>query len=227
MILVLGSESIFRKQLMEQAGFEFEVIPANIDEKAIRDDDPKELVRKLGVAKSEQVLQNINLKADFCMYNNAIIITSDQVAVRESDGEILEKPLTSIGLPDTDLAKRYLRSLIDSRVIFYTSLVCSNRRTNLRTTQVVINEVTFAPFSETEISELVSIGLTFKACGALPSGLVGARASEIVDSHIETFSGDATAMVGLPMNALKSYLRASGYPVMHPEASPLPASSAI
>lgn len=213
MKLVLGSESIFRQQLMRDAGFQFEVIPARINEKNIRDDDAGALVRNLGIAKSKAVLEKIAAKVDAHLYRDAIIITSDQVAVRESDKAILEKPLTAGGLPDQPLAEQYLRSYFDSRVIFVTSLVCYRVDTQVFTTQVVISPVELSPFTEEEITKLVSIGSTYKACGALPTGIPNDPASAIVDRHIVSAPGDPTAVVGLPMQALKQYLRAMGYPV--------------
>ncbi|QQS23259.1 Maf family protein [bacterium] len=223
MKLILGSESIFRKRLLERAGFEdFEVIAPRIDEKAIRDEDPKQLVLKLGIAKSMAVENNINSLKDHLGLDarEFIIITSDQVAVRERDGAILEKPLTKNNLPDKDMAVAYLRSYIDSPVIFYTSLVCYHVAKKLRTSQVVENWVEFLPFSESEIKKLVSWGSTYKACGALAGGIPGDPASEIVDSHIVGLSGDPTAVVGLPIAALKSYLRAIDFPVPRATFSP-------
>ena len=47
--IVLGSSSIFRRQIMEGFGYEFTVISPDIDEKAIRDENPDELVRKVTI----------------------------------------------------------------------------------------------------------------------------------------------------------------------------------
>ena len=38
---ILGSASKSRQELLREAGYEFSVMTAGIDEKAIRDDDPK------------------------------------------------------------------------------------------------------------------------------------------------------------------------------------------
>lgn len=221
MKLVLGSESIFRRHLLDQAGFEFEIIPPRIDEKAVRDANPSQLVLKLGIAKSEAVVRKVGSKTNFFTYADAVIVTSDQVAVRESDGTILEKPLTAGGLPDVETAMQYLRSYTSSRLIFHTSLVCCRMTTQVRISQVVTNEVELRPFTESEIAQLVSIGSTYKACGAFPSGLPNDPAGAIIDRHILSITGDPTAMIGLPMQALKQCLRAFGYEV--PRALPTPA----
>src|SRR3989344_5547078 len=82
MKIILGSQSKGRRKMLEEMGYEFEVRSANIDEKAIRIDDPKELTLALARAKAEA------LRAQFL--EDAILITSDQVVVW--NGEIREKP---------------------------------------------------------------------------------------------------------------------------------------
>jgi len=52
-------------------GFVFEIVSPDIDEKAIRRDDPRELVEAIAQAKMDAVLQKID--------GDAIVITSDQV----------------------------------------------------------------------------------------------------------------------------------------------------
>ena len=82
MKIILGSKSKGRKRMLEEMGIEFEVMVADINEKAIRFDDPKELVLALARAKAEVLKQKIP--------EPTILITSDQVVVWE--GKIREKP---------------------------------------------------------------------------------------------------------------------------------------
>ncbi len=49
--LILGSASPFKKKLLEDAGFVFDVKTADIDEKQIRHEDFKELVLRLALLK--------------------------------------------------------------------------------------------------------------------------------------------------------------------------------
>ena len=57
MPLVLGSSSAIRRQMLQQAGVEFEAVPANIDEQAEkeRNDDPRALASALAEAKARKV----------------------------------------------------------------------------------------------------------------------------------------------------------------------------
>lgn len=80
--IVLASESPFRRRAMDMVGVPYETRAANIDEKAIRDDDPAQLTRKLAEAKAWKVAAE---------YPDAVIVSGDAVAAK--NGKIYEKPL--------------------------------------------------------------------------------------------------------------------------------------
>ena len=73
MRIVLASESQFRKRAMDLLGLPYETRPSQIDEKAIRDDDPAQLTRKLAEAKAQKI-------AAECP--DAIIVSGDAVAAK-------------------------------------------------------------------------------------------------------------------------------------------------
>ena len=54
MKIVLASESPFRRRALDMLGLEYEVSPSRIDEKAIRDENPLELTRKIAEAKARR-----------------------------------------------------------------------------------------------------------------------------------------------------------------------------
>lgn len=87
MRLILGSSSKWRRDLLEQIAPEFAVVVPDIDEQAIRHDDPGELVRRLAAAKSNAVQKKLTATSKA---EAAVVITSDQVVV--SNGVIYEKP---------------------------------------------------------------------------------------------------------------------------------------
>ncbi len=82
MRLILGSSSKGRRAILERRGYDFEIIKPEIDEQAIRCDDPRELVLKIAHAKADEIEGQVD--------GDAIIIASDQVVV--CDGQIREKP---------------------------------------------------------------------------------------------------------------------------------------
>src|SRR5215471_14692118 len=81
MKIVLASESPFRKRALDLIGLAYETRPSRIDERAIRDDNPAELTRKLAEAKARKI-------ATECP--NAVVVSGDAVATK--DGKIFEKP---------------------------------------------------------------------------------------------------------------------------------------
>ena len=209
MKLVLGSESVFRKKLMEDAGYAFECKPSYFNEKSIREDDPKELVLQLGFAKSTEVAKKFRLR------DEVMIITSDQVIVRLSDNmeiiEVLEKPLDEQGYKDKQLAWSMLDSYRNGYVQSITSLVLLNMQNGARWSRVDTCRVDLEPFSLGEIDEMVEDPYVYKACGALPYGVPESFAGKIIEDHIKKFHGDPTGFIGLPMNALRQSLSALGY----------------
>jgi septum formation protein len=103
--IVLASESPFRRRAMDMVGVPYETRAANIDEKAIRDDDPAQLTRKLAEAKAWKVAAE---------YPDAVIVSGDAVAAK--NGKIYEKPL------DLDEAAKFLGEFSGSEFQFVTSL---------------------------------------------------------------------------------------------------------
>jgi predicted house-cleaning NTP pyrophosphatase (Maf/HAM1 superfamily) len=55
MKIVLASESQFRLRALDLLGLAYETCPSGIDEKAIRDNNPAELTRKLAEAKARKL----------------------------------------------------------------------------------------------------------------------------------------------------------------------------
>ena len=60
MKIILGSASPRRAQILKEMGYEFEVVKPDIDEKAVRDDDPQRLVLALANAKADAVLEQMS-----------------------------------------------------------------------------------------------------------------------------------------------------------------------
>ena len=81
MRLILASQSPRRQEILRNAGFQFEIIPPNIDEKAIRSDDYDKLPLHIAKAKAQHIAQNVN---------DSIIIAADQIIVWGE--ELREKP---------------------------------------------------------------------------------------------------------------------------------------
>lgn len=73
-------------ELAQQFNFTYEVCTADIDEKAIRHEQPEQLVMLLAHAKAEAIRKKLLAAGAHA----GLLITCDQVVVHE--GHILEKP---------------------------------------------------------------------------------------------------------------------------------------
>ncbi|MDE6302298.1 MAG: Maf family protein, partial [Clostridia bacterium] len=101
--IILASASPRRRELMAEAGFDFEVIPADIDESKISAKSPRMLVKKLSLAKAGAI------KAD-----GALIIGADTVVVY--GGKVFGKPHTA------ENAKKMLSTLCGKWHSVYTGV---------------------------------------------------------------------------------------------------------
>ena len=111
MTLILGTSSIFRRKMfrehfqdfiLQEANFEQFITP-DIDEKAIRHDDPAKLCQMIAEAKCEAILKNHAEK----LPKDSIILTFDQVV--QCNGQLREKPV------DKDQATSKQRGASSSR----------------------------------------------------------------------------------------------------------------
>ena len=104
--IILASASPRRKELLERAGVDFEVLPASGDENRISD-NPGEAVKQLASDKAASVIRTMKDSAD-----GTIVIGSDTVVVFEN--VILGKPY------DTEDAVNTLKKLqANTDVTFY------------------------------------------------------------------------------------------------------------
>lgn len=97
--IILGTASSSRRFVMDQLckehSFSYEVLKADIDEKAIRHEQPQQLVLALAHAKADAIIQALQQQQQqetgSSSSNGAgLLITCDQVVVH--DGQIREKP---------------------------------------------------------------------------------------------------------------------------------------
>ncbi len=112
MNIILASGSPRRKELLAQAGFDFEVEVSNADEN-VAEESPTEMVEELAARKAEAVVNLHNKKEDNCL-----VIGADTIVVL--DGKILGKP------SDEADARLFIRS--DTSGVYRSSVVFSKRR---------------------------------------------------------------------------------------------------
>lgn len=137
--IILGSSSSSRRQLMDELAaaqaFTYEVLTADIDEKAIRHDDPQTLVTQLAHAKADAIIQKLKTTTESSSSSPlaGLLITCDQVVVHED--QILEKP------HDEDEARRFIKGYGRAPAFTIGSVLCTDLETGTRNGDIDIAEV--------------------------------------------------------------------------------------
>ena len=188
--LVLASQSIHRKNLMENAGLEFKCQPADIDERTIElaiegtGATPKELALILASAKALDVSQKIP---------DAYVIGSDQTL--SLNDELFHKP------EDMEAARRTLLKLSGQTHTLNSGVsIAKNGET-------IWQHVSIAELTMRELSpEFIGRHLSDAGENVLTS--VGAYQLEKQGVQLfEKIEGDFFTIVGLPMLPLLAQLR--------------------
>lgn len=181
--LILGSSSLYRRELLQRLGLPFETINPEIDETPLSDEPPEATASRLAEAKAHAIA---------AIYKDALIITADQVAVLE--GIQLGKPLNHAN------AVKQLRFMRGKEIIFYTALCLLNSRTNRLQARLIPYYVKFRELSDQQIERYLSKEQPYHCAGSAKSEGLG-----IV--LIERMKGDdPNALIGLPLIALVGML---------------------
>jgi nucleoside triphosphate pyrophosphatase len=173
--LILASASPRRAELLTAAGFEFDVIPADVDETPIPGEDPMQYALRVARDKASRV-------AAHCRVSGAVVLAADTVVV--ADGEILGKP------GDSADARRMLRLLAGRAHDVHTGVVV--HQGTAERAEVVTTRVWFHALDESEIAWYVESGE--------PDGKAGAYAIQgRAARFIERIDGSWSNVVGLPV----------------------------
>lgn len=185
MKIILGSASWGRKKVLKDLGFDCVVMPPNIDEKAIRDNDPEKLVLKIANAKADALLKKIN--------EDVILITGDQVVY--FDGKILEKP------KDQKQAYEFLKSYgTKNPVEFIGSLVLVNTMTGKRVESLQYTKVYLDKISDTVIDAHIKKGGALDAAGGIKIE------SKEIGPFVKKLEGGLDSAMGLSETVFKELL---------------------
>ena len=185
MRLVLASRSPRRADLLTRAGYDFEVAPADIDERLLADETPAAHVRRLARQKVAHVARD---------HPESIVLGADTVVV--TDGVVLGKPA------DDGDAARMLGRLAGRTHEVLTGVALHTG--NDQQCDVEATRVTFRELTGEEIAWYVGSGE--------PAGKAGAYAIQGRASRFVTrIEGSYTNVVGLPVSLVDRLLRAVQY----------------
>ncbi len=182
--LILASASPRRRELLAQAGYDFEVLPANIPEEHHPGEAPATFVTRLALEKAQAVFRTLDQKA---VAEDLLVLGADTVVVIEE--EILGKPASK------DDAARMLRLLSGRthRVITGVCLLTSNATEVVaETTSVTMNTI-----PEAELEAYIATGEPMDKAGAYAIQGCAAR-------WIPRIEGCYFNVVGLPLSLVAS-----------------------
>ena len=187
MKIILASGSPRRKELMERAGFEFEIIPAGCEENA-GPGPAREVVESLGLQKAEWVADKE--KGNF--EGDTIVIGADTVV--SLDDVILGKPKNEAD------AFSMLKNLSGREHEVYTGVAIVSVNGQIKESFVVCTKVMFRSLTDNEINEYIATGEPLDKAGAY--GIQGKGGA-----FVEKISGDYDNVVGLPITELVNRLK--------------------
>ncbi|WP_332827367.1 Maf family nucleotide pyrophosphatase [Ramlibacter sp.] len=185
--LVLGSTSVYRRELLARLRLEFSVVPPDVDETPVAGEAPAQLARRLAAAKAAAVAR---------LHPGAVVIGSDQVA--DLDGEPLGKP----GNHANALAQ--LRRMSGRTVIFQTALTVMCAESGFAQHDLAPVRVRFRQLELPEIEAYLHAEQPYDCAGSAKSEGLGIALLDAIDSD------DPTALVGLPLIRTCRMLRAAG-----------------
>ena len=176
--IILASASPRRTELMALAGIEFNVVPADIDEKVLPGEKPSEHVMRLSREKADAVAGSTN---------GRFFIGADTVVVL--DDQIMGKPA------DDSEAFRMLSALSGRKHEVITGFSVFDKISGIHLSRCVRTEVTFKELSEREIRAYIATGCPMDKAGAyaIQGGAV---------HFIRSICGSYTNVIGLPMTEL-------------------------
>lgn len=185
--LILGSTSIYRRELLNRLRIPFSVSSPEVDETALTAETPSALATRLALAKARAVAQR---------FPQAVVIGSDQVA--DLDGLALGKP------GNFECATAQLRQMRGKAVVFQTALAVVCLETGFEQHDIASVRVQFRDLSDAEISAYLLAETPYDCAGSAKSEGLGIALLASIDND------DPTALVGLPLIRTCKLLRAAG-----------------
>ena len=184
--LILASASPRRRELLQQVGIPFLVIPSNAVEDVLPNETPADYALRVAEAKAREVATK---------HTGSVVLGADTIVT--IDRQILGKPR------DNADGQRMLHLLSGRNHQVMTAFVVIDRTGQTSTRQVVTTTVTFKPLSAQQIQEYLETGEPFDKAGAYAVQGLGA-------AFVERVEGSYTNVVGLPVEEVRAALRTVG-----------------
>jgi septum formation protein len=188
--LILASTSVYRRELLQRLRLPFTVQAPHVDETPLPGEAPRALALRLAEAKARAVAAD---------HPGAFVIGSDQVCC--CAGTILGKPGGHAA------AVAQLQKLRGRESVFHTALALAHPDGSVAVVEVP-TLVRMRDLRDAEIESYLRAEQPYDCAGSAKSEGLGITLLEFLRSD------DPTALVGLPLIALASLLRAGAYPLL-------------
>ena len=188
--LILASSSKYRKLQLQRFGISFDCESPEIDETALNNESPHELVGRLALKKAEAVSRQ---------HPQSVVIGSDQIAL--FDGQIIGKP------GNHQVALKQLKSFSGQVVEFLTAVSVLCRESGFSEHYTDCTRVCFRSLQDEEIERYLQQEKPYDCAGAFKAESLGIVLFDRIISE------DPTALIGLPLIRTAAMLRSAGLPL--------------
>jgi septum formation protein len=186
-VLILGSTSRYRRELLERLRLPFSCVAPRVDETPKAGELPADLAQRLAMEKAREVAAR---------HPHAVVIGADQVA--DLAGESIGKPGTH------DRAVEQLTRMSGRTVVFQTAVavICEAVRFEMAFLSPV--RVRFRQLQAAEIERYLRLEQPYDCAGSAKCESLGIALLESIESD------DPTALIGLPLIRTCALLREAG-----------------
>ncbi len=189
--IILASASPRRKELLEQIGLEFQVVPSQAAEEELPGETPAEHVVRLSIDKASEVANRKDVAGRWFIGSDTIVL---------SDNKILGKPRNQTH------AAEMLRQLSGRKHQVLSGYAILDRQTGKQISESVSTNVWFRDLTEAEINNYIASGEPADKAGAYAIQGLGV-------CFVAKIEGSYSNVVGLPLCKLTLALKELGVPL--------------
>jgi len=188
--LVLASASPRRKELLEQIGLQFEIVPSRADETVLPGETPEEHVIRLSIAKASEVATRTDIDGRWFIGSDTIVLCDEQ---------ILGKPA------DARQATAMLKMLSGREHRVLSGYAVLDQLTGDKIAEAISTKVRFRDLTDEEIARYIATGEPMDKAGSYAIQGLGV-------CFVASIEGSYTNVVGLPLCRLTLALEELGIP---------------
>lgn len=192
--ILLASQSLGRRTLLEKLGVRFRAVPTHINEEAIVDKDPMKTMKKRAVAKANEIVNHPNVYG-IPETGKVLVIAADSEAV--AGGKTFGKSI------DREDSKRIVKELMGRTHTFVTAIcivLLDLGKEKQRWEKIATTKVTFRKLTTAELDLYVNRYDFTRFSG-------GYSINEAPWDLVTKIDGSYTNVIGLPFEELLPILR--------------------